>query len=257
MPPVHVRLPVHAREYEAASTEENCAILQAVAVSDAVLLSADAFLRETRRYIDPFHQRALNRAFEAATADGARQLGMLLAHSAKYKTSRCGNELVHIRSKHPCCRFKDDCLFFHSDEDSRRDPLTHFYEMERRAGCCASGNEPDCPYAHSANELDCHPVHLLRRVRLALVKTGGSLDAPTRAGETDYRPPLMRLVSLRLDKDGYLISSDAVASPAATDRKDGGAFKGHSPLPLALQEVRRCTTIPLSPPARPTLAAIL
>ena len=50
----HVRHRVHGRGYSAASVEENCALVQASAVSDAVLHSSDAYLCDTRRFIDPF-----------------------------------------------------------------------------------------------------------------------------------------------------------------------------------------------------------
>ena len=91
-------------------------------------MSSDAYLTKpggrAGRVIIPERQKAVNAAREAASTAG-KHLGPLLAHSAKYKTTRCNN-LVESHAR--ACKYRGQCLFTHGEHDFRRDPLTHYYE---------------------------------------------------------------------------------------------------------------------------------
>lgn len=131
LPPNSIRRITHAGEYRAAkSQKEHAEMRAAFAISEALLISSEAFMDDSRKVLSPECQRAVNAARDDAPTLASKWLGVLLAHSCRFKTTACTNEVV----RDGCCRYEVDpkyhgCLFSHGPTcDMRRDPLTHYYE---------------------------------------------------------------------------------------------------------------------------------
>ncbi|KAL1527677.1 hypothetical protein AB1Y20_009063 [Prymnesium parvum] len=108
------------------------------------------------------------------------QLGILLAHTAKFKNARC--------FFFPDCPFKDACRFMHGAEDRRRNPLLYNYRPApcTQDGACRKANA--CEFAHGALEGRNHPLTMLRALH------------------TEALPPVARLVGIkRVDEEGRVI----------------------------------------------------
>ena len=207
----------HAGVYLAAKTKSESDELQrAFALAEALLVSTNSFLRDTRRCIDPAAQRAVNEARAAAKTLAAKWLGVLLVHSARYKTTPCNKPIVRCGY----CKFEVDpdrhgCLFSHGQtRDLRRDPLVYYYEpCMRPNGGCRPDCDASCPYAHNQTEITHHPVELLRQTaaylatkptlknlltKQAVLPKNGAESTP-KEKLRGMPPPLMAFISLRLD----------------------------------------------------------
>ena len=138
----HSRRATHAGQYRAAKSPQELAEMRAAfSLSEALLISSDAFMDDGRRVLSPECQRAVNAARACAPTAASQWLGVILAHSARFKTTACTNQVV----RDGCCRYEVEpkyfgCLFSHGpSRDMRRDPLVHYYEP------CVPRPEPRAP----------------------------------------------------------------------------------------------------------------
>jgi hypothetical protein len=138
----HSRRATHAGQYRAAKSPQELAEMRAAfSLSEALLISSDALMDDGRRVLSPECQRAVNAARACAPTAASQWLGVILAHSARFKTTACTNQVV----RDGCCRYEVEpkyfgCLFSHGPwRDMRRDPLVHYYEP------CVPRPEPRAP----------------------------------------------------------------------------------------------------------------
>ena len=99
------------------------------------------------------------------SAPASKQLATLLLLSRKYKSAECR----HYAQTGRCPFGNDRCVFTHGAADSRRDPLSSYYEAsvsQSHQVVGLAGRMPICQAecALTRNEIDFHPLVLLREL---------------------------------------------------------------------------------------------